>query len=461
MKAKLLYIILPLYIALSVCACKKFVDISPSPVSISNEQVFKDSATLVAAVNGIYVSMRAATPAMTNGGISIYAGLSADELLNSGGSSLYAPFASNAIPVTQTAIQGMFWSAPYNIIYRTNAILEGLNNAGQLSETLKNQIKGEMLVVRALLYYYLVNLYNDVPLVLTTDYRLSSQTGRTPVAEIYGQLTSDLKFAEGILTTLYPSDRKVRPNNLTASALLARVYLSQKNWPAAQAEAEKVINSGLYNLASLSNVFLINSPETIWEIAAPGEARNSAEGSTFIPASSAARPAFAISSFLLSAFEVNDQRKSSWLKSNTVAGISYYYPYKYKNRAAAPITEYDIVFRLAEQYMILSEALARQSGSTIPQAVSALNKIRLRAGLTALPTTLSQEDCLNAILKERRVELFAEWGHRWIDLKRTGTIDAVLSAEKAGWLPYKALFPIPNNQTLYNNSLTQNPGYNQ
>jgi hypothetical protein len=64
---------------------------------------------------------------------------------------------------------------------------------------------------------------------------------------------------------------------------------------------------------------------------------------------------------------------------------------------------------------------------------------------------------MKAIMQERRVELFGEWGHRFFDLKRTGTIDAVLGVEKSTWKSTAALFPIPYNETLLNPNLTPNP----
>jgi hypothetical protein len=71
----------------------------------------------------------------------------------------------------------------------------------------------------------------------------------------------------------------------------------------------------------------------------------------------------------------------------------------------------------------------------------------------------AQTDILNAVMHERQVELFCEWGNRWFDLKRTGTAVAVLGAEKTGFTPNAALYPVPQSQILLNNSLTQNPGY--
>jgi hypothetical protein len=92
-------------------------------------------------------------------------------------------------------------------------------------------------------------------------------------------------------------------------------------------------------------------------------------------------------------------------------------------------------------------------------AVSDLNIIRKRSGL-ANTTANDQVSILNAILHERQVELFCEWGHRWYDLKRTNKADGLLGIAKApNWQATDALFPIPFTELSLNTSLTQNPGY--
>jgi hypothetical protein len=88
--------------------------------------------------------------------------------------------------------------------------------------------------------------------------------------------------------------------------------------------------------------------------------------------------------------------------------------------------------------------------------------IRARAGLPNT-TASDQNSLLTAILQERRVELFTEWGHRWLDLKRTNLIDQVMSSaaiQKGGtWNSNKALFPIPKSEILLDPQLEQNPGF--
>jgi hypothetical protein len=116
-----------------------------------------------------------------------------------------------------------------------------------------------------------------------------------------------------------------------------------------------------------------------------------------------------------------------------------------------------VVLRFAEQYLIRAEARAWQN--KIEDAVTDINAIRLRAGLHELEKNISKEECLQAIEQERRTEFFAEWGHRWINLKRTGNANAVLSKVKSNWQYYDTLYPIPFAELETAPNLEQNPGY--
>jgi hypothetical protein len=124
-----------------------------------------------------------------------------------------------------------------------------------------------------------------------------------------------------------------------------------------------------------------------------------------------------------------------------------------------------MVLRLGEQYLIRAEAEAELNDPG--DAATDLNVIRKRAGLP--PTTAAnQSDLLTAILKERRVELFSEWGHRWFDLCRTGNAPAVMAtpgnvcqAKGGVWNAdnHQLLWPIPQQDIKADAKLSQNPGY--
>lgn len=443
--------------AILPCSCKKFVAIEAAPNLINSEAVFTSDVTAIAAIGGVYVQMRQLNNSMTNGGLSLFTGLSGDEIYNTSTNPNYDPFYRDSVPKENSTILRNFWTDAYNNIYQTNAIIEGLSKSTALSEPLKKQLLGEAKVVRSLYYFYLVNLYGDVPLVVSTDYKVNEKMPRTPLTEVYLHITSDLLDAENLLSEDHPSAGKARPNKWTATALLARVYLYQRNWAQAEAKATAVINSGTYALVTdLNSVFLQESAETIWEIAPRNEMGNTVEGTNFIPFSPTVKPSFALTNSLMDSFEAGDQRRGSWIDSNTVDDIIYPYPFKYKSRMNTPVTEYNVVLRLAEQYLIRSEAWAQQGN--LPDGRADLNKIRSRAGLPdAIAAT--QSELLAAIEQERKVELFTEWGHRWFDLKRTGRIDAVLSTVKPFWRSFAALYPIPLTQIQLNPFLTQNPGY--
>lgn len=459
----LMIIILILFF--SFCSCKKFVEIEAPNNQVISTTVFSDEKTANSAVIGIYSQMMSSAQFFTNGGMSIFPGLSADEIFNTATNSTYDPFYKNSIPSNESSTNlNRFWTRGYTFIYQANAIIEGLENSVSIIDSVKNRLVGEAKFVRAFCYFNLINIYSDVPLLTSTDYRINAIAPRVVVLSVYEQIVSDILDAKRFLPIQYvtpssfPTDR-TRPNKYTAAAFLARVYLYLKNYASAESESSEVINSGIYSLLALNNVFLNNSNEAIWQLSPVGTSSNTAEGNIFIPATSAsAKPTFAITNNLFNAFEVNDQRVLYWLKSKTVNGLTYYYPFKYKVKTGgAPYTEYNMVFRLAEQYLIRSEARAYQNN--ISGSKSDLNMVRNRAGL-ANTLANTQSDLLMAIEQERRVELFTEWGHRWLDLKRTNRADAVLAPIKGiNWQPTDVLYPIPLSQIQANPYLVQNAGY--
>jgi starch-binding outer membrane protein, SusD/RagB family len=455
-----IYFLLP--VSLLISSCKKFVQVPPPDNLAVGSTVFSNDQTATSSVVGLYSKMTESNLFFINGAMTLYPGLTSDEIYNTAPSTAIDPFTNNALASGSTLIQTNIWRQGYNYIYHSNDCIEGLAKSTGVSESIKQRLTGEVKFTRALCYFYLVNLFSDVPLITTTDYEANAVKPRAPVAEIYQQIIADLQDAQNLLSATYPTTGPVRPNKWAAAALLARVHLYQQNWINAEATATSVINSGSYSLpANLTKVFQPNSTEAIWQLIPVNPLYNTAVGNTFIPSSATVKPAYALTSTLLLAFEPNDQRKTTWLKSNTIAAQPYYYPYKDTSRtraSGANATVYNTVLRLAEQYLIRAEARARQNNIT--GAVADLNLIRQRAGLPALPDTITQEACLTAIAKENRIEFFAEWGHRWFDLKRTGQADAVLSVIKApNWQSTDALFPIPSIEIQRNPFLTQNEGY--
>jgi len=442
-------------------SCKKFVEIDTPRGELIASTVFSNEETATAAVRGIYSEIVKQINFIGNGGMTLFPGLSADEIVSTSANSTYDPFSTNSLLANNIRVASNFWQKGYFHIYHCNVILENLEASTLLKEDVVTRLSGEVKFLRAFFNFYLANLFGDVPLVTSSDFRLNARISRSAENDVYGQIISDLKDAQNLLPEEYPSVGKVRANKWAATALLARVYLYIKEWTNAEEESTKIINAGSYQIGNINGAFGANGTETILEFSGPASSSiNTAEGFTFIPANSTTKPPFSITNSLLNSFETGDLRKTNWLKSNTVSSVVYFYPYKYKVKdgtAGATKAENEIVFRLAEQYLIRAESRVQLNNLTGAQAD--LNIIRVRAGLPN--TNANTEPELTALTeKERRNELFAEWGHRWLDLKRTGRADIILSLLKSpNWQLTDMLYPIPQVEIQTNPMLTQNPGY--
>jgi hypothetical protein len=208
---------------------------------------------------------------------------------------------------------------------------------------------------------------------------------------------------------------------------------------------------------------LDGSAEAIWQVPIENAYGGSGDAQNFLPYSNNTTPNYVVTDSLVNQFEAGDLRMANWLGVNVVNGQNVYFPAKYKDQQpTSPATDY-MMLRLAETYLIRAEAAAELNN--LSGALADVNTIRARAGLAAVnPTT--QAAVLAAIVKERRTELFTEWGSRWFDLNRTindtkypssGKATAVLSGYSA--TNGDKLYPVPQAQIQLNSHLTQNPGY--
>lgn len=470
------YSILCLSIVLISMSCKKLIEVDPPIDTVNGKNVFNSNSTAAAVLTGIYNQMSSGSFTSGINGVSVVTGLYCDELqgTNSSLGTALIPYYSN----TLTTDNSPFWSELYKLIHTCNAAIEGLTASTTLSSGVKQQLIGEAKFLRGFFFFYLANYYGDVPLVLSSDYQTNAILSRAPKTDVYNQIITDLKEAETLLSEKYLaadvqsiSTDRVRPTRAAAKAMLARVYLFNREWENAEVKATELINSvETYHLeTNLNNVFLANSAETIWQLQPVDPNFNTADGNVFILVGEpdGTSPVF-LSNEQLNAFENGDNRKIKWIASFKGNARTYYYPNKYKTKSGKDMSEYFMVFRLAEQYLIRAEA--RNKAGNISGCVEDLNVLRSRAripssgNLPDLPANISQENAMNAIVQERRAEMFTEWGTRWLDLKRTEAADVVMNALaplKGGtWAPFKKLFPIPLYDIRTNKNLVQNPGYN-
>lgn len=452
--------VLFLYIAvvISITSCKKFVDINPPTTQLVSQTVFAKDQTAIAAQLAIYARMEG------DGLIYqqiIYPGLSADEFSNYSTGIFSIDLATNNL-TSENSIVLNFWTSYYKYIYQANAIIEGVSNSATISEPVRHQLLGESRFVRAFCHYYLTSLFGDIPIVSSTDYRVNSQLSRSPVATVLDFIEQDLIAAISLLSTNYldagnlPTTEKVRPNKHAAQALLARLYLLKGQWDKAEESSTTVLNGSYQLLTNPDNVFLKNSNEAIWQLQSVVPGYNSYPGAQLILTTTP--NVVALDTNLVKSFAAADKRRQQWVKSITVSGKTYYYPFKYKVRQnASSITEYSMVLRLSELFLLRAEARLRLGD--LNGAHADLNQIRTRAGLPAL-SGLTGTALLDSIIQERKFELFAESGDRWLTLKRTGNVNDVLPLIKgSNWNPTDALYPIPLAEILKNIQLTQNPGY--
>lgn len=467
-------------VLMSTLGCMKLVNIGPPNDKIVTETVFDKDETAISALTSIYARMnREGSPSYN---IALLTGIYGDELKNFSSTNQLIATYTNALNQINPMTPNL-WGIAYNHIFHSNAVYEACEESTTLSSMVKKQLMAEARFVRSFWYFYLTNLFGNVPLILTTAYNENSIATNSTQAQIYTQIISDLKYGIENLNpgyvagnTISSSTERVRPNATVAKALLSRAYLYSKDYENAEIVSSEVINNPMYKLELLENVFFKTSKEVIWQIQTPSPSSGSIsatpEAVNFVlkakPGSGSVRCS-AISGQLLNSFETGDMRRIKWIgefKDISVSpSVSYYFPFKYKATAAATQqSEYTTPLRLAEQYLIRAESRARLEKYN--SAIADVDTIRKRAGLPLISITnpnISKEALILTIEHERQVELFCEWGHRWMDLKRSNRVDETMttvSPSKGGsWSSYKALWPIPYYDIQNNKNIIQNDGY--
>jgi hypothetical protein len=450
------------------------VQVDAPLTELATPSVFANDQTATGAVLNIYQKMTNESYPLSQN-----IGLLSDELINYSTALTQVQLFTNNLSSVQPNYTGP-WQNAYNYVYQANTIMEGLNKYNGIVTPIKSQLMGEAKFIRAFWFFYLTNLYGDIPLALSTDYTINRTLSRTSHEKVFEQVVQDLLDAYDLLNDHYVdgsdttiSLERIRPNKSVTAALLARVYLYQKDYNNAQLQASKVIGNTSYQLEpNLDSVFLTTSREVIWQLGVKQPymgGTNTLDAFQYIYRSATNPAAASIRPELLAAFEMGDHRRSQWIDSFTTSSTptaTYYFPFKYKVYLSSDVTEYIAVFRLAEQYLIRAEAQANGAGAGISGAISDLDVVRKRAGLLPYSGAVNKDAILAAVLQERRVEFFSEWGHRWFDLIRTGNADAVMggpmgvTAKKGGqWDLHDQLYPIPNVEISIDRNLTQNTGY--
>lgn len=394
----------------------------------------------------------------------------------------------------------------YNSYYQTlvniNTTLAKLEGAA-LDEEVKKRNEGQLKFLRAYYYFNLLQYFGDV-IIITEPLETPEEAwefSRQPVEQVYELVESDLATAVASLPENWDNENIGRITRGAALALLGKVYLTKKEYNEAVTTLREVTTLDYELLPSYADVFdpqKKNHAESIFDVQFQG-GNELGEWSDFIYTFAPRESVGAVINFpgqsgggwnipsrdMIAAYEAGDLRKDVSLKEGYTSLEGEWVPvpfinkYNHQHAIRGRTDDNWPVIRYADVLLMLAETINEVSGPTT-EAAGFLNAVRERAGLDQL-NGLGKDAFRDAVLQERRIELAFE-NHRWFDLKRTKTpqelatfLNAYGDFEQSNpttsrsgipftaadfvFEPHEALFPIPANQILINNNLTQNEGY--
>ncbi len=495
MKKISLYTALITFFSVTNQSCTKLEE-SPNSVIVSS-QFYKTSADAVAAVNAIYNTLNS-DPL---GDFPMY-GRQLNLLTdNASDNQNFSP--SNTNPdvrslstVTYVSINGRIlknWQQHYFGINRANIAIDNIAAipASQFSNpALQARLINEAKFIRGLLYFNIVRLFGAVPLVLHNPESVdvsSLQVPRSSVDSVYAQIVSDLNEATSLPVSYSGADIG-RATSGAAHTLLAKVYVTRKQWLQAETELQAISNGGygyalFLNFADVFKKATKNGAEHIFSVqfVTNGGEANTTQflSSSFTSFNTGTYPIDIPSDSSISAlFDNNDTRKAVTFYSsqyNAVTGqtVIFHNPYtpylnKFVDYSLSPLNNQNIsginypVLRYAEVLLLNAEVLNEINGGPTAEAYNAINQVRARAHVADLNPGLSQADFRDSVFLERRKEFIQE-GQRWFDLVRQGgsvLVDALLKFPAKQTASLKdSLYPIPLTEIQLNPLLTQNPGW--
>ncbi|MCL4484624.1 MAG: RagB/SusD family nutrient uptake outer membrane protein [Bacteroidetes bacterium] len=361
------------------------------------------------------------------------------------------------------------WNHCYSAIYGVNSYIAALssNTSPKISPEKKEQYMKEAKFFRALLYYYLVGFWGDVPLRTEPTNMQNTKIIRTPATQVWAQVIQDLTDASTL------PERKDTPNGRVSKGavltLLSKVYLMKNDFNSAKQILDQI--SGYSLMADISDVWSTQhkyNNESIWELNIESGTlpmQGSAMLSYFLPMYKdfkGANATYPVNDYLLMMTEKNSPRtKLFYSKKPLSSQVTSKYKGEYTyttdlgvlktiifTNATEPLyshimkfTDFStvgpkfeinncpfnlIVYRYADVVLMKAEVECELNGAT-NIALGYLNQIRKRAGETQYSLTNekglhqlnNQSEMREAIRNERALELVGE-GHRFFDLKRWG-----------------------------------------
>lgn len=450
------YIIVLLAASLGLTSCEDFLTVVPE-TQLSSATFFKTENDFVQAANAAYAPLRS----IVNDRAWKLAEMHSDNTYY-GRNVLFgavdpqedlADFSvpqANGVTANDNVLQQ--WRQDYLIISRANQILALIDEA-EISQDVKNNVKGQALFLRAYAYFELVRYFGGVPLHLTpVGTREEAALPLSTEDEVYTSIIDDLVAAVPLL----PLKSAQQPGRVTSGAartLLGNVYINRQRWSDAEAILAPVVTSGEYTLipnyemAFSDNASNKNNAESVFEVqfieGAAGLNGNFiyqmlprpllATELEPITGTSNPQPIDGEGNNIptpdiIAAYEAGDLRKD--------ASIGYVYlsnsfrddkVYPYIKKYAKKHSQHNNtgtnfpIYRYSEVLLFMAEALNEQGKDG--EARNYLNQVRDRAGLG--PVGSSGSELGEAIFRERRVELAFE-NKRWFDIQRTDRIQEII-----------------------------------
>jgi starch-binding outer membrane protein, SusD/RagB family len=482
------YIILFFFFTIFLVSCETDLEVEPQSF-ISSEAFYKDEKEVNLAVIATYNSLYAILENEWN----LTEMRSDNTSFRPDGSDDSDPdrFSLDRFTMSTTSkINENYYRACYSTIALSNRVLANLSVVS--NPDLKKQYEGEVKFLRAHAYFNLVRLYGPVPLVekvITGEESL--KISRSPENDIYNLILSDLKFAEENLPESYIVTEKGRLTKWAAKGILGKVYLTLKNYTAAETVLESILLGPNKLLAKYEDVFKVSNEyndEILFAVRyqSGGLGIGSPFANFFAPRLSGDAvvkgsgqsynvPTFSMSNAYLS----NDTRKvasmsDSWIdQSNVVKQNRYILKYNSIFSTAGDAGNDWPILRFSDVLLMLSETYAVNKG--IVPALDKLNVVRQRSGLPVInPSTVNSVFGLRTLIEEERRLEFAFENQRWFDLVRTGRALAVVNQHFASEAFYnipgnannpkpikewQLFLPIPQYEINLNPNLSQNIGY--
>ena len=364
-----------------------------------------------------------------------------------------------------------------------------------LSASERDQWKAEAMIWRAFCFFRLTQLWGDAPMVLDIPPTITVDNveevyplyypDRTPMNDVYAQLVTDLTWAVQYAPKVNAAN-KMLMSDAFAYGLLARIYAEKpiRDWSKVIDYCNQIEGMGFKLEEDYGKLWSYdendayrNSPESIFEV----QWINKSSGNwvymmyhrnAYSPNDSYSWAKWTTPSRdLIKAYqdEGDEIRMNASIVWDECTWSNYYGSDNYAFMHKMPTNVSSIlVMRLAEIYLLHAEALA--CSGDLSGAATYVNKVRTRAHLADLPASAqaNQDAMIDAILKERRLELSFE-GFRFFDLARHDRIIEVHNSpelakdsywqERKPLIETRILLPVPTEALDNNPNMTQNPGY--